>query len=82
MPATPSPELVGTTIMWFMFIPLTAIVVLTAIAYFSYKHKENFYSNINLGHVYIFDAISKYKSTIMYSLLFLLIVVIALQIQM
>lgn len=79
MASTPSPELVGKTIMWFMFIPLTAIVVLTAIAYFSYKHTETFYRNINLGNVYVFDALSKYKSTIMYSLLFLFMAVIALQ---
>jgi hypothetical protein len=81
MGATPSPELVGKTIMWFMMIPLTTIVVLTAIAYFSYKHNEEFYGNVRLGHVYVFDALSKYKKTILYAMVFLSLVIIGLQVR-
>jgi len=71
----PSPQLVAQTLLWIMIIAVTSVIVLTAIAFFSYKHNETFYNNIRFGHVYVFDAMSKYKKTIIYSLAFLLFIV-------
>ena len=75
MKNTPSPQLVAQTLLWIMIVAVTAVIVLTAIAFFNYTHNETFYNNIRLGHVYVFDAMSKYKKTIMYLLAFLLFIV-------
>ena len=76
MGSSPSPQLVGQTVLWIVFTALTCVVILTSIAYFSYKHTEIFYNNVRLGHVYLFDAMTKYKKTLVYGLIFLLIIVI------
>jgi hypothetical protein len=75
MAPTASPQLVGQTLLWIMLTAVTCIIILTAIAYFSYKHTEIFYNNVRLGHVYLFDAMTKYKKTIVYALMFLLFIV-------
>ena len=68
----PSLDVVNRVILGFMFVIITAVIILTAIAFFSYKYKEEFYSNARLGHIYIFDAIGKYKKTVTYALVFAL----------
>jgi hypothetical protein len=75
MASTASPELVGQTLLWIIMVAVTSVIILTAIAFFSYKHTELFYSNFRLGHVYVFDSMTKYKKTIMYALAFLLFIV-------
>lgn len=76
MGSTLSSESASQTLLWIMLTAISCIIIITAIAYFSYKHTENFYNNIRLGHVYVFDAMSKYKQTIMYALIILCIIVI------
>jgi hypothetical protein len=76
MGSTISSESASRTILWIMLIAISCIIIITAIAYFSYKHTENFYNNIRLGHVYVFDAMTKYKKTITYALSILFIIVI------
>ena len=73
MGSTASPELISKTIAWIMLITITAIVFITAITIFNNKYKESMY-NIRLGNIYIFDAFTKYKQTIMASLILLFIV--------
>lgn len=76
MGSTLSTESASRTLLWIMLTAISCIIIITAIAYFSYKHTENFYNSIRLGHVYVFDAMSKYKKTIMYTLVILSIIVI------
>jgi hypothetical protein len=74
MGSTPSPELVGITIANIILITITIVIILTAITYFNYKYTEIMYNNIRLGHIYIFDAFTKYKQSITVAVISLFIV--------
>jgi hypothetical protein len=80
MGSTPSPELVTQTIVSIMLITITLAIVLAAITYFNYKYTEIMYSNIRLGHVYMFDAFTKYKQSIMVAVISLFIVLFAFRV--
>lgn len=75
MAPTASPELVGKTLFWIMLISIVTILSIATIAYFSYTYKTNI-QKIVLGEVYVFDAFSKYKKTIMYAILGLICVML------
>ena len=75
MGSSPSPELVGKTVAWIMIITITSVMFITAITFFNYKYTEIMFNNIRLGNIYIFDAITKYKQVVMYSLSLLFLVV-------
>jgi hypothetical protein len=75
MAPTASPELVAKTLFWIMLISIVTILSIATIAYFSYTYKTNI-QKIVLGEVYVFDAFSKYKKTIMYAILGLICVML------
>jgi hypothetical protein len=80
MAPTASPELVAKTLFLIMLITITTVISIATIAYFSYTYKTNI-QKIVLGEVYVFDAFSKYKKTLMYAVVGLILVTLGIYYQ-
>ena len=80
MGATPSPELVGKSLLWIMLITITTVIFISAILYFRYTYNTNI-QRVVLGEIYVFDAFSKYKRTMLFAVIGLTIVALALHYQ-
>lgn len=82
MAPTPSPELIGKTLMGFVMIALVSIILIAAVGYYSYKYSGNFYKSLRIGQIKIFDASEKYKQIILYTVAFFIAITISFKIKL
>lgn len=75
-----SPEIVSKMLIWILMTVIFAVMIITAIGYYSYIYSNKKYNISMLGRIPTFDYMNLYKRVIIGTLIFVAYLVIGFQI--